>query len=532
MRPLLIGLFAVACGGRPAGWDEGFQAEGVVGLQTAVAVMDPALDRVIMLESKAHLGLEASALPVGKGIVTAVASPKKDRLLVLSQGEQPRRKKDDELPRLTVIDTSPPEVTGTYDLSDPFSGLSLDPEGRWAIVHKGEGVLENPNEIILIDLENPDAEPHIKSIRSFGGRPARFTFTPELTIAGAEPRRILIVQTEQDLALIDLLNLEDDEITVLTPVTESSRYSQPELVAFHDADQDSPDPVMAVSFANSSSLLLLRLVANDDDDHAFVPEINTSVEVGGRPTAIDFVETDGGLRLAALVPSARHAALVDPNTTTVDLVPMATGFSGLTRITDALEAATGTTDYALLWAEAQDLVGIWRLDAAIGAPYNSVEIFDINVGVGRVLDVPGPDEGACGATECFAQYKIVEGAGAGDFYLLDLNKRDASLMVANGQNLELSLSPDGGRFWAFVPDGTRFAQVSFANLHPISLDTEAPIRGVFDVGRPNGGGDGARSAIALHMGGEGLAATVFDALEPDGAVTKFYSGLVYGGLTK
>jgi hypothetical protein len=343
MRPssILFGLFVVACGGRPAGWDEPFEAEGVVGLQTAVAVMDPTLDRVIMLESPTHLGLEASTLPVGKGIVTAVASPKRDRLFVLSQGEQPRKKKDDELPRLTVIDTVPnPEVTSTYDLSDPFSGLSLDPEGQWAIVHRGEGVLENPNEIILIDLEN-DTEPYVKSIRSFGGRPARFTFTPPLTIAGAEPRRILIVQTEQDLALIDLMELEDDEITVLTPVTESARFSQPALVAFHDATQDS-DPVMAVSFANSSSLLLLRLVANDDDNHAFVPEINTSVEVGGRPTAIDFVETDGGLRLAALVPSARHAALVDPNTTTVDLVPMPTGFSGLTRITDALDDATGT----------------------------------------------------------------------------------------------------------------------------------------------------------------------------------------------
>jgi hypothetical protein len=328
------------------------------------------------------------------------------------------------------------------------------------------------------------------------------------------------------------MELEDDEITVLTPVTESARFSQPALVAFHDATQDS-DPVMAVSFANSSSLLLLRLVANDDDNHAFVPEINTSVEVGGRPTAIDFVETDGGLRLAALVPSARHAALVDPNTTTVDLVPMPTGFSGLTRITDALDDATGTADFALLWAEAQDLVGIWRLDAAIGAPYNSVETFDINVGVARVLDVPGPDEGACAGTECFAQYKIVEGAGAGDFYLLDLNQREASLMVTNGLNLELSLSPDGERLWAFQPDGERFAQVSFSNLHPISLATDAPIRGVFDVGRPDGGGgDAARSAIVLHHRAEGLAATVLDAIQPDGAVTKFYSGLVYEGLSK
>jgi len=269
---ILIGLFAVACGGRPSGWDEPFEAEGVVGLQTAVAVMDPALDRVIMLESPGHLGLEASVLPVGKEIVTATASPQKDRLFVLSHGEQPRRKADDELPRLTVIDTLPtPEVARTYDLSDPFSGLSLDPQGQWAIVHAGEGVLENPNELILIDLEDPDAEPKIKSIRSFGGRPSRFTFTSPLSIGDEEPRRVLIVQTEQDLTLIDLMRLDDPEITVLTPETESGRFSQPALVAYHDADEDS-DPVLAVSFANSSSVLLIGLVAGNAN-HYFLPMV-------------------------------------------------------------------------------------------------------------------------------------------------------------------------------------------------------------------------------------------------------------------
>jgi hypothetical protein len=36
----------------------------------------------------------------------------------------------------------------------------------------------------------------------------------------------------------------------------------------------------------------------------------------------------------------------------------------------------------------------------------------------------------------------------------------------------------------------------------------------------------------LHQNFEGLAATVFDALEPDGAVTSFHTGLIYEGLTK
>lgn len=531
---LLIGSLAMACGGRPASWDEPYEAGEIVGLQTSVAVMDPALNRVIVLESPNHLGLEASYLPVGRGVVSAVASPKKDRLFVLSKGVQPRRHADDELPSLAVIDTLPrPEVAQKYELNDPFAGLSLDPEGRWAIVHAGEGVVENPNELILVDLERPSADPVVKSIRSFGGRPSKFTFTSELAIPETDPRRILIVQTEQDLTLIDLKDLEAPEITVLTPETESSRFSRPNQVVFHDAEEDS-DPVLAVSFSNNSSVLLIGLVRGNGN-HAFLPQINSIIDVGGQPSTIEFVRTDGGLRLAAVVPLARHAALVDPKTTSVDFVPMPAQFTGLARITDSIDDASDAADVALLWTSSEGRVGIWQLDAAIGAPYNSIETFDISVGVGRVLDVPGPKEGACVEQEnCFAEYKIVASAGAGDFYLLDLNQREASLMVTNGRDLALSLSPDGERLWAFEADGVDFGQVRFSDLHALSLTAEEPIRGVFDVGRPNMGsesGDAGRSVIVLHAG-QGLAATVLDGSEPDEAVTRFYGGLAYGGLTK
>jgi hypothetical protein len=291
---------------------------------------------------------------------------------------------------------------------------------------------------------------------------------------------------------------------------------------------------LAVSFTNNSSILLIGLVAGNDQ-HAFLPQINSIIDVGGQPSAIDFVQTgDGGLRLAAIVPTARHAALVDPKTTTVDLVPMPSSFTGLTRVT-GIDDASGEADTALLWRESEGRVGIWQLEAAIGAPYNSIETFDISVPVGRVLDVPGPGEGACAeADDCFAEYKIVASSGAGDFYLLDLNRRQASLMVTNGKELALSLSPDGERLWAFESDGVGFSQVRFSDLHANSLEAEAPIRGVFDVGRPDMGrenGDPARSAIVLHAG-EGLAATVLDGMQPDEAVTRFYGGIAYGGIAK
>jgi hypothetical protein len=529
---LLVGSFALACGGRPDAWDEPFEPGAVVGLQTSVAVVDPELDRVIMLESPSHLGLRSTVLPVGRDIVAAVPSPKNDRLLVLSKGVQPRLNKGDEPPSLTVIDTIPrPKLAQTYALDDPFGGLSLDPEGRWAIVYAGEGIVQNPNEIILVDLENPASDVVVKSIRSFGGRPVGFTFTSELAIAGTEPRRILVVHTEQDFTLIDLADLDAGEITVHTPTNAQGLPSTPKQIVFHDA-VDGSDPQIAVSFTNNPDVFLISIVPNDGEN-AFYPEVN-SIEVGGTPSAIEFVETDDGLRLAALVPTAQQAALVDPATSAVDLVPMPAAFTGIARVTDSFEAPSNG-DVALLWSSNVGRVGIWHLDTAIDTPYASIETFNIAVGVSRVLDVPGPEQGAClEASECFAEYKIVAGTGPQDFYLLDLNAKEASLMVNNGANLSLSLSPDGERLWAFAQDGTSFAQVAFANLHPSTLTVEAPIRGVFDVGRPNRtseNGDTARSAIVVHSG-EGLGVTVFDALEPDETVTRFYRGLAYEGLSK
>ncbi len=46
------------------------------------------------------------------------------------------------------------------------------------------------------------------------------------------------------------------------------------------------------------------------------------VDVGGEPSFVDFVRTDGGLRLAALVPSLSDAVLVDPGSTVSEVVDL------------------------------------------------------------------------------------------------------------------------------------------------------------------------------------------------------------------
>jgi hypothetical protein len=394
--------------------------------------------------------------------------------------------------------------------------------GEWAVVYAASGVVQNPNELILIDLSHPDRLPIKKTIRSFGSSPQRFTFTSELVVPGG-PRRLLAVQTEQDVALIDLATLDDPtatEVTIQLPRTASNVPGRPAQIAFHDGDPELDDDAqLAVRLQNDSSVLLLRL-GPSATGRAFGIESN-SVELGGIPSTIDFVRTDSGVRLAALVPQTSNALLVDLETTNVTPIKLPHAFTDMTRVTDSVETAPDGGDVALLYGESTTSVSFWALGKTSGTPYRSIEDVTIDVSVGAVIDVPGSD---------YAHYKILEGAAGGEFYVLDLDRRESfPMLTAGARKFSLTLSPDGHRLWAFAPGGTDFASVGFSDLHPVSLSAERAITGVFDVWRS---GTEERAAIVVHASGNNVSATVLDALDPDGAVTRYYDALTLGGIAR
>jgi hypothetical protein len=106
-------------------------------------------------------------------------------------------------------------------------------------------------------------------------------------------------------------------------------------------------------------------------------------------------------------------------------------------------------------------------------------------------------------------------------------------MLTNASGFELSVAPDGERAWALRPGTAQFASIRLSDLHPTSVEVERDVLAVFDILRSDGAG---RSAIALHAtdaatdGHAGLGATVLDALDPDTAESRFFAGLMLGGL--
>ena len=219
---VLASLSLGACGDRNPAWDTPFVRGDSVGLTGSVAVVDQNRNELLMLTSPSELSLVTKRLAVGKNIVAAVPSRDRERLFVLSRGDERRLRESDEKPKLIVVkgDTQP-SIERIYELGDPAQSLILDPVGDWAVVYDTGGVVVNSNELVLVDLaeSNSAAALHPTTLHSTGGQPERFTFTSPLTLPSGAQHRLLVVETNQDLSILDLAAPDKPEVRVSLPKT-------------------------------------------------------------------------------------------------------------------------------------------------------------------------------------------------------------------------------------------------------------------------------------------------------------------------
>lgn len=539
-------LCSVGCGGRPDAWDTAFTPTPIAaadpamdpsggyalrGLTGSIAVLDRSQNEVLMLTSPGRLQLAATRLPVGRDVVRFESSAARDRLFVLSRGVTPRYRDTDEPPQLLVFEGGiAPVPQARYALKDPYDQLVIDPLGKWLIVHGSEGLVSNPNELLLVDLaEVADGDeprtPRSVTLNSYGGKPKRFVFTSELTMPNDERHRLLVVQREKDLAIIDLDDEDAKEITVGLPQDASGGFESPVDVVFHDAIPGEVGAMLAVQLAEDPNVYILPIQPSESDEHAFSLGSNL-VDVGGNPSMLDFVRTskDGGLRLAALVPSKQAARLIDPTSSKVTDVALPAPFRKIRRVTGEVSDDT-EQDIALLYGATTNTIAFWQLGVTVGTPYRSIDAYDLGVSVDQVLDVP------TGESAEFASRKILAGKDARQFYVLDLPSRK-SFPLDTLSNLTLNLSPNGKQLWAFQPGATGFAQLTFDPLQPASIYTQQPIAFVHDFATRNGQNE--RTAVALHLVSDGarssLGATLFDGNEPRTDETAYYPALELEGI--
>jgi hypothetical protein len=520
---------SAACGDRPDVYDAPVSSQlQTFSLGDRVAIVDQPANRVALLTPKAGQRLDRAFVAMGKGAVRAETSPDQKRLFVLSAGDVPRRRDKNERPSLTVIEGG---SARHFSLESPHSGFSIDPEGRYVALFAAPSggspqtaFVENPNEIVIVDLTMADAEAVTpRTLRSFGGRPQRVSFTKPLSLPGGT-RRLLVVETEQDVHLLDLDNIRATprrpEITVRLTSGASAAALRPAGIVVDDGDPAKNDDArIGIRVDNAPSVFTLTLVGSTPGaaeepgtiPNDFRPEVNLT-DVGGVPGDIVFVRTDVGLRLAAIVPSTRKAVLFDPTTSITTEVDLPEQYEKISLITNVVAGPSGA-DTALLYGSGGSRgVAFLSLGKAVGQSYRTVEVVSLASGISRVQDVPPPRP----------ELKVLEGGNG--FFVLNLASRTAAPLTTLAAPT-LHVAPDGQRLWAFQRGSSQLAEVTLDTLHPIPLPLDRGIDAVFDVARADGG----RSLVAIDVSG-GVGATVLDALAPDTTASRSYYGLMLEGL--
>jgi len=238
------------------------------------------------------------------------------------------------------------------------------------------------------------------------------------------------------------------------------------------------------------------------------------VYVGGTPSDISFVQTDGGLRLAALVPSRSVMTLVDPGTGLTSEIELGAPFTDLSLITSIVGETDYGSDVALLWSSASSNIAFVALGSTVGQPYRSVDVLELEHAVTTVHEIPAPH----------SHLKILGSPNSADLTVLDLLARTASPISSSSIDTVVSVSPDGERAWISA-GGTSLAQLDLDSLHPRNFILSSRIQDTFDIGRLDGG----RALVAVHPQGA-IGITVLDAHNPALTHAREYVGVLMGGL--
>lgn len=513
------------CDARDPVWDATMNAPSeAYGLDGSVALADASANRLLALPVDADLSLAPRSIAIGEGFAKAVVTPDGKRLVAVSRGVSPRRKAEDAGPSIVVLTGGvEPAIERRFEMTDPLSGVAIDPASSLAVLYSSgddSAFVENPNELVVVDLARAPAadNPKPRTLRSFGGQPQTIAFTPELELPGDETR-LLVVGTDRDVSLLDLQRLDQPEITVR--LTGSSEVVTPTGFAVTDGEPGREDDArIAVRVASEASVYLIDLLPQLTDGAAKGPQpyraVPNVVYVGGVVTDFAFVRTDGGPRLAAVVPSRSSLVLVDPVTALTTDVPLGAPFTQLSLVTDIVGQGADGSDVALLWSTSAPSVAFVALGATVGKPYKSVETLKLPSPVASVIDVPVPNR----------HLKILRTADRRSFVVLDLATRTASPLVASALgDTELRVAPDGERAWLFSPGSTQLAEVGLTTLHPRNLALSYPIADVFDIARKDGG----RALVALHTQRAG-SLTVLDARAPSLTTAREYAGVLLGDL--
>jgi len=474
MRKLLPLLALAGCweDTRPIQWTRDRTVLGPIPLKSQVAYVDSALDRVTLVDM-ANDTPAIATVPIGRNAVTATPSPDRHDLFVVTRGEEAVHEGEiDQAPMFWVVDANNAGRSSApiaYPIGSPFDRIAVSPDEHVAIAYfsaagpDAQGFFRNPNELAIIDLTQPpgDANPTLKTIRSFGSVPEGIELSPPMTVPGttADPRTFAFVLSENNLTVMDTSHPTLPEISIRLdlggqPVTPKEIVFAPNSASAYVRSDNARDVLQVLLEANSQA------TTGEND---FMPAL-AELGAGGGPTDIA-VYDDATPR--------RYVLASTPNTGEVVVIDADTAQFRSIGVTDPI-------DRILLFPDGPDMVPHKALFASIGAKLPRLWVLDLDniqdpltQAKLRKIDldqpvhdvVPVPGKGLA---------LVVNDDARTVLGLLDMTTESTSPLLGVGKLDSYDFTPTGSHLIGATDGVSRVGFVELDNLHPTDFRLDDP----------------------------------------------------------
>ncbi len=470
MRTVILITLLAGCwdDSRPIAWDRTRTILGPIPLKTQVAYVDSALDRVTLVD----LAGDAPAIEtsqIGRNAIYAVPSSDRHRLFVITRGEEAIHAGEiDQAPLFWELDPANPDTPATaYAIGSPFDRVAVSDDGQLAIAYfsaagpDDTGFFRNPNELAVIDLTQPpsDANPVLKTIRSFGSVPTGVELSPPMVVPGAAdatPRTFAFVLADNNLTVLDATHPTRDDISIRLDLGGLAVTPRQVVFALNTA-------TAYVRSDNASDVLQVLIEPDSGGSNDYRPLL-AQLGAGGGPTDIAVYDDPDSIRyLLAATPNTGAVVVIEADTGTFRSVPVA---DPIDRIV-LFPSGPGVTPHeALLASIASDLDTLHVLDLThIEDPLVQPSVDDITLDqpVRDVVPVPGRDL----ALVVHDDARTVLG-------LLDMSTESTSPLLGVGRLDSYDFTPDGATLIGATLGIARVGFVALDNLHPTDFRLDDP----------------------------------------------------------
>jgi hypothetical protein len=471
MRTLIPLLLLAGCweDTRPIQWTRERAVLGPIPLKSQVAYVDSALDRVTLVDV-ANDRPAIATVSIGRNAVTAMPSPDRHELFVVTRGEEAVHKGEiDQAPMFWVVDANHPKTAPiAYPIGSPFDRISVSPDEHVAIAYfsasgpDDQGFFRNPNELAIIDLTQPpsDSNPTLKTIRSFGSVPAGIELSPPMTVPGTlETRTFAFVLSDNNLTVMDTSHPTLPEISIRLDL--GGQPVTPREIVF------APNTASAyVRSDNARDVLQVLLEANPQatpGQNDFRPQL-AELGAGGGPTDIAVYDDAEPRRyVLASTPNTGEIVVIDADTAQFRSIGVADPIDRILLFPDGPDMVPHKALFASIAAQ---LPRLWVLDLDnIQDPLTEARLrrIDLDQPVHDVVPVPGADLAL-----------VVNDDARTVLGLLDMTTESTSPLLGVGKLDSYDFTPNGSYLIGATDGVSRVGFVELDNLHPTDFRLDDP----------------------------------------------------------